>query len=92
MNNFWYWIINNLVGALYGLMVGAGILPPHKQWGLAAAVVGYGGELLTLSLVFMGTFIRLRTLAFVVGLIVLMELWRNKGKLLNVIALVRFFL
>jgi hypothetical protein len=90
--NFWHWLIQNLIGGLYGLMVGAGLVPPHQQWGLAAAVVGYGGELLIISITFMGAFIRLRTLAFVLGLIALMWLWSNKGKVLSLIAMVRFFL
>lgn len=91
-HNFWYWLLTNLIGFIYGFMVGAGILPPHQQWGLAAAVTGYGAELFYLSFVFLGTFIRLKTLAFILGLLFLMELWRNKGKIFNIVAILRFFL
>lgn len=92
MTNLWHFVIQVVFGSLYGLSIGLGILPPHQQWGLAAAVVSYGAELLTICFVFLGSFIRFRTLFFILSLIFAMELWRRKGKLLNIIALVRFFL
>lgn len=90
--NFWYWIIQSFGDVIVGALIGSGILPPHQQWGIALAVVGYGTELLTVLISFVGSFIRLRTVAFVGGLIIFMEIWRNKGKILNIIAIVRFFL
>jgi len=89
-HNFWHFAISGVV--MYLVSIIAPFFPPHTNLGLAATVGGYGAELFVILFVFMGAFIKLDTLARFVLLSLLVVLIKNKGKILNVIALVRFFI
>lgn len=86
--NFWYYLI---VGVVYGFAETVGIrLPPHQYWGMAEMVVGYTGEILVIILLFLGTFINLKTLGLVGGMILSIKMFKwiasNAPALLGLVA------
>lgn len=89
-HNFWYWIVVNAFE--YIIHTFLPLFPSHEHWDLAGNVLLYGGELATVLFVFMGQFIAFRTLMTVVPIMLLLELWKQKGKILKVIGLLRFFI
>ena len=91
MNNFWYWIIYNFVSWIVFNQLGIH-LPSHNNWGLAAIVTSYGANLLTIMITFLGFFLRFETLGRVLPILLLLWLWKNKGNVLQIIAILRFFL
>lgn len=88
-HNFWYWLIINALEYIVRRFLP--LLPAHENWDVAGAVLLYGGELATILFVFMGQFIALGTLMRITAIILFLELWKQKGKVLKVIGLLRFF-
>jgi len=76
-HNFFYWLITSFLDTLGNLIQSSGVMPPHQGWGLVAAMTGYGAELFALCFQFIGTFIRFRTIALVLGIIGLLEASRH---------------
>lgn len=88
--NFWYYLLTNILE--WWVRQYLPYFPTHEYWGLPSQVMLYGGEIFAILFVFLGQFISFGNLFRVLGIVLALEVWRNKGKILKVLALLRFML
>lgn len=90
-HNFWFWILEAITRQVLGWVVR---VPAHEYWGVANSITGYGVELLTIMLRYLGAFIGLRQLGVMVGVILTFEifLWFKRLVVDNIFSIIKFFL
>ena len=88
LQNFWYWLIVNLVE--FTIRRFLPYFPRHEHWGLPALVLLYGGEIATILFVFLGSFLDLWNLIRILLIVSALEIWRHKGKILKAVTFLRF--
>lgn len=89
-NNFWDWFIISFLETLIRAVFP--YFPLHEHWGLPALIASYASEAMTISFVFLGSFIGLWNLFRVLMIISALEIWRNRGKILKMLAVLRYLI
>lgn len=89
-NNFWHWVLITLLEEIIRSVFP--YFPRHQYWGLPGLIGGYAVEMMAISFVFLGSFINLWNFFRVMLIIAALEVWRSKGKILKMLAVLRYLI
>jgi len=72
--NIWHWLIAGMQDVMDIVFLNG--MPFHYDWGISPLFLGNMTKGLAMVFTFVGTFVRLTTVALVVGIVLLMESFR----------------
>lgn len=90
-HNIWFWLLESINGQVQAWVAST---PAHTFLGLGLTVTGYAVELITVILRYLGLFIGMKQLGYLVATIIMFELilWVKRLVVDNIFSIVKFFL
>ncbi len=70
-HNLWYWLLAAAQSFFFSYLLP--LIPIHVNWGVAQAILAYGGPVTDIVFLSVGSFIHLETLARIIGLMIVIE-------------------